>query len=139
MRIVVRRTASVLATLLVIVCGGIRLTNISDTVGEEHQSRSRDTLCVSADVRCWHLEGQYQGRHVSSNKVVAEKNTDTVMLPIDLPHQDDTDYCRNQPACHHNRSAVLELGGDESPAQDPDDLESSLRNSQSGGAERITD
>ena len=48
-------------------------------------------------------------------------------LPIDLPHQSNPDDCRDQPTGHHDGAAVLELGGDESAAQDPDDLEGALR------------
>jgi hypothetical protein len=50
----VERTASMLAILLAIY-SGFRLTDISNTVSEEHKSGSRDALSVSANIRCRHL------------------------------------------------------------------------------------
>jgi hypothetical protein len=115
-----------LAKLLPVILG-LGLTDISNTVSKEHQSRSRDTLCISTDVRRRHLKCQYKGRHVTSHEIVAEQDADAVRLPIDLPHQSYSDDCRDQPTGHDDRAAVLELGGDESATQDPDDLECALR------------
>jgi hypothetical protein len=62
-----------------------------------------------------------------------------VWLSVDFPHQSNADDGRDQPTGHNDGSAVLELGGDESSAQDPDDLEGSLWDSKSNSTEGIAD
>jgi hypothetical protein len=61
------------------------------------------------------------------------------MLPVDLPHESDTNDCRDQPTSHHGGSAVAELGGDEGAAEDPNHLESALWDPEGGSAQRIFD
>lgn len=49
-----------------------------------------------------------------------------MLFPVDFPNESDANDCWNQPARHHDGSAIAEFGGDKGATQDPNNLERTL-------------